>query len=65
MNTDESGIHYRLTEQQLLALHSQLPCDTNGVPIWVLVNADGSIHHAFIGWDNIDTIMKEIEPVLQ
>lgn len=59
------GDHYRLTEQQLLALHSQLPCDTNGVPIWVLVNADGSIHHAFTGWSNIDTIMKEIEPVLQ
>lgn len=58
------GDHYRLTEQQLQSLHSQLPCDTNGVPVWVLVNPDGSIHHAFTGWGNLDIMMKELEPVL-
>ncbi len=58
------GDHYRLTKKQLEALHSQLPCDTNGVPIWVLVNSDGSIHHAFTGWGNIDIMMEELEPVL-
>lgn len=58
------GDHYRLTEKQLQALHSQLPCDTNSVPIWVLVNADGSIHHAFIGWGNIEMMMEELDPVL-
>ena len=59
------GDHYRLTKQQLQALHRQIPCDTSGVPVWVLVNADGSIHHAFVGWGGINHIMKEISPVLQ
>ncbi|MDE6269820.1 MAG: hypothetical protein K2M12_03065, partial [Muribaculaceae bacterium] len=36
------GDHYRLTEEQLQALHSQLPCDTDGVPVWVVINADGT-----------------------
>ncbi|MBR0201630.1 MAG: TlpA family protein disulfide reductase, partial [Bacteroidaceae bacterium] len=59
------GDHYRLTKQQLQSLHSQLPCNTSGVPIWVLINADGTIHHAFVGWRNIDDMMKEINQVLQ
>lgn len=59
------GDHYRLTEQQLQALHRQLSCDTNSVPLWVLVNADGSIHHIFTGWRNLDSMMKELEPALQ
>jgi thiol-disulfide isomerase/thioredoxin len=59
------GDHYRLTKQQLQALHRQLPCETNAVPIWVLINADGTIHHAFTGWGNIDLMMQEIAPVLQ
>lgn len=59
------GDHYRLTKQQLQALHRQIPCDTSGVPVWVLVNADGTIHHAFVGWGNLDIIMKEISPVIQ
>lgn len=58
------GDHYFLTEEQLKALHSQLPCDTNGVPIWVVVNADGTIHHAFTGWGNLELMMNELEPVL-
>ena len=58
------GDHYRLTQQQLQALHRQLPCDTNGVPIWVLINADGTIHHAFVGYRNINQMMQEISPVL-
>ena len=59
------GDHYRLTKQQLQALHRQLPCETSGVPIFVLINADGTIHHAFSGWGNIDKMMKEITPVLK
>jgi hypothetical protein len=31
----------------------------------VLINADGTIHHAFSGWGNIDKMMKEITPVLK
>ncbi len=58
------GDHYRLTKQQLQALHCQIPCETNGVPIWVLINADGTIHHAFTGWRNVDDMMKEINLVL-
>lgn len=58
------GEHYYLTEKQLKDLHSQLPCETNAVPIWVLINADGTIHHTFIGWGNIEWIMRELEPVL-
>ena len=57
------GDHYRLTKQQLQALHRQLPCETNAVPIWVLINADGTIHHAFTGWGNINLMMQEIAPV--
>ena len=59
------GDHYRLTKQQLQALHRQIPCDTNGVPVWVLINADGTIHHAFVGWGNLDQMMEELSPVLQ
>lgn len=59
------GDHYRLTEEQLQALHRQLPCDTDAVPLWVVVNADGSIHHAFKGWIGVDGVMKELEPILQ
>ena len=59
------GDHYRLTKQQLQALHRQLPCETSGVPIFVLINADGTIHHAFSGWGNIDKMMKEITPVFK
>lgn len=59
------GDHYRLTEQQLLALHRQLPCKTDGVPVWVLVNTDGTIHHAFIGWGSLAIMMEELAPVLQ
>ena len=59
------GDHYRLTKQQLEALHRQLPCETSGVPVWVLVNADGTIHHAFVGWGGLDHMMKELSPVLQ
>lgn len=59
------GDHYRLTEQQLQALHRQLPCDTNAIPTWVLINADGTIHHTFTGWRDLDTMMKELSPVLQ
>ena len=58
------GDHYRLTEEQLLALHSQLPCDTNGVPVWVVINPDGSIHHTFTGWGGVDYTMSHLEPVL-
>lgn len=58
------GDHYRLTEDQLLSLHSQLPCDTNGVPVWVLINPDGSIHHAFVGWGGVDYTMEHLEQVL-
>lgn len=58
------GDHYRLTEEQLLALHRQIPCPTDAVPLWVLLNADGTIHHAFVGWSNADLMMKELEPVL-
>ena len=59
------GDHYRLTKQQLQALHRQIPCDTNGVPVWVVVNSDGTIHHAFVGWGSLDQMMKELSPVLQ
>ncbi|MBQ9362683.1 MAG: TlpA family protein disulfide reductase [Bacteroidaceae bacterium] len=59
------GDHYRLTKQQLQALHRQIPCDTSGVPVWVLINADGSIHHAFIGWRSLDQMMEELSPVLK
>ena len=59
------GDHYRLTQQQLQALHRHIPCDTSVVPVWVLVNADGTIHHAFVGWGNINTMMNELSPVLQ
>ena len=59
------GDHYRLTKQQLQTLHQQIPCDTNGVPVWVLINADGTIHHAFVGWGNLDQMMEELSPVLQ
>ena len=59
------GDHYRLTQQQLQALHRQIPCDTSVVPVWVLVNADGTIHHAFVGWGNINIMMNELSPVLQ
>ena len=59
------GDHYRLTKQQLQALHRQIPCDTNGVPVWVVVNSDGTIHHAFKGWGGLDHMMEELSPVLQ
>lgn len=59
------GDHYRLTLQQLQTLHRQIPCDTNGVPVWVLINPDGSIRHAFKGWGGLDHMMKELSPVLQ
>lgn len=59
------GDHYRLTKQQLQALHRQIPCDTNGVPVWVVVNSDGTIHHAFKGWGGLDQMMEEISPVLK
>ena len=59
------GDHYRITKQQLQALHRQIPCDTNGVPVWVLINADGTIHHAFKGWGSLGQMMEEISPVLQ
>ena len=59
------GDHYRLSKQQLQTLHRQIPCDTNGVPVWVLINADGTIHHAFKGWGSLDQMMKELSPVLQ
>jgi len=59
------GDHYRLSKQQLQALHRQIPCDTSGVPVWVLINADGTIHHAFKGWGSLDQMMEEISPVLQ
>lgn len=58
------GDHYRLTKEQLQALHSQLPCDTNGVPLWVVVNPDGSIHHTFSGWGGVDYTIEHLEPVL-
>ena len=58
------GDHYRLTEQQLQSLHSQLPCDTSSLPLWILINSDGTIHHTFVGWGDIDIMMKELEPVL-
>jgi len=58
------GDHYRLTKQQLQALHRQIPCDTSGVPVWVLINADGTIHHAFKGWGGLDQMMEELSPVL-
>ena len=58
------GDHYRLTEQQLQSLHSQLPCDTSSLPLWILINSDGTIHHTFIGWGDLDIMMKELEPVL-
>lgn len=57
--------HYRLTKQQLQALHRQIPCDTNGVPVWVLINADGTIHHAFKGWGGLYWMMEELSPVLR
>ena len=59
------GDHYRLTKQQLQALHRQIPCDTSGVPVWVVINADGTIHHAFKGWGSLDQMMKELSPVLK
>lgn len=59
------GDHFRLTGQQLQALHRQIPCDTNGIPLWVIINADGTIHHAFVGYSNLDSMMKEINQVLQ
>ena len=59
------GDHYRLTKQQLQALHRQIPCDTSGVPVWVLINADGTIHHAFIGYRDLNSMMLEINQVLQ
>ena len=59
------GDHYRLSKQQLQALHRQIPCDTNGVPVWVVVNSDGTIHHAFKGWGGLDRMMEELSPVLQ
>ncbi|MDE5794649.1 MAG: thioredoxin family protein [Muribaculaceae bacterium] len=59
------GDHYLLTDQQLKSLHSQLPCDTNVEPLWILINSDGTIHHTFHGWGNLDIMMKELEPVLQ
>ena len=59
------GDHYRLSKQQLQALHRQIPCDTSGVPVWVLINADGTIHHAFKGWGGLDRMMEELSPVLQ
>ncbi len=58
------GDHYRLTKQQLQALHRQIPCETSGVPVWVLINADGTIHHAFKGWGGLDRMMEELSPVL-
>lgn len=58
------GNHYRLTEQQLQALHRQLSCDTNALPVWVVINADGSIHHTIVGWVGVDRMMKELESVL-
>ncbi|MBP5513467.1 MAG: hypothetical protein J6Y04_01630 [Bacteroidaceae bacterium] len=59
------GDNYRLTKQQLQALHRQIPCDTNGVPVWVVVNSDGTIHHAFKGWGSLSQMMEEISPVLK
>ena len=58
------GDHYRLTKQQLQNLHRQIPCETSAVPVWVVVNADGIIHHAFIGWGGIDQMIKELSSVL-
>jgi hypothetical protein len=31
----------------------------------VLINADGTIHHAFKGWGSLGQMMEEISPVLQ
>lgn len=59
------GDHFRLNEQQLQALHRQIPCDTSGIPLWVLINADGTIHHTFVGYSNLESMMKEINQVLQ
>ncbi len=58
------GDHYRLTIPQLEALHGQLPCPTEGVPVWVVIDAEGRIHHAFTGARDTDEMMKELEPVL-
>ena len=59
------GDHYRLTEPELLSLHRQVPCRTNSIPVWLLINPDGTIHHAFTGYRNLDDMMKEISPVLE
>lgn len=58
------GEHYYLTAQQLEALHKQIPCNTSGVPVWVLINADGTIHHAFVGYRPLQQMMEEITPYL-
>ena len=58
------GDHYRLTKLQLQSLHKQIPCKTSGVPVWVLVNTDGTIHHAFTGYRDLDSMMQEINQVL-
>lgn len=57
------GDHYYLTQSQLEALHRRLPCETNAVPIWVLINADGTIHHAFVGYRDVESMMKELAEV--
>ena len=59
------GDHYRLTKQQIQALQRQIPCDTSGIPVWVLINADGSIRQAIKGYPGLDSMMKEINQVLQ
>lgn len=58
------GDHYRLTEQQLFALHKQLQCST-ALPTYVVVDADGKIHHSFTGFGNVDMLMEHLNPVLQ
>ncbi|MDE6269173.1 MAG: TlpA family protein disulfide reductase [Muribaculaceae bacterium] len=58
------GDHYRLTEPQLFALHRQLQCST-ALPTYVVVDADGNIHHSFTGFGDIDMIMEHLNPVLQ
>ena len=59
------GDHYRLTEPELQSLHRQVPCRTNAIPVWLLINPDGTIHHAFTGYRDLDDMMKEISPVLE
>lgn len=59
------GDHYRLSNEQLKALHRQLPCDTSGVPVWLFINSDGSIHHTFVGGGDVKKLMNDLEQFLQ